>query len=53
MSAGEAYYAPPGHLFEALENTETVEFSPKEDLDKTQEVIGKNVEAMMEEGPSS
>ncbi len=53
VSAGEAYYAPPGHLFEALEDTETVEFSPKEELEKTQEVIGKNIEAMMEEGPSS
>ena len=29
VSAGEAYYAPPGHSFETLENCETVEFSPK------------------------
>ncbi len=50
---GEAYDAPPGHLFEALEDAETVEFSPKEELEKTQEVIGKNVEAMMEEESSS
>jgi hypothetical protein len=40
-------------VFEALEDTETVEFSPKEELEKTQEVIGKNVEALMEEGSSS
>ena len=53
VSAGEAYYAMPGHLFEALEDTETVEFSPKEELEETQEVIGKNIEAMMEEGSSS
>jgi hypothetical protein len=29
VSAGEAYYARPGHTFETLENCETVEFSPK------------------------
>jgi hypothetical protein len=46
VSAGEAYYCRPGHVFEALEDTETVEFSPKEEFDKTLEVVGKNVEDM-------
>ena len=46
VSAGEAYYAEPGHLFEALEDCETVEFSPKEPFDKTIEVVAKNLEAM-------
>ena len=46
ISAGEAYYARPGHVFEALEDTETVEFSPKEEFDKTLEVVGKNIEDM-------
>jgi hypothetical protein len=46
VSAGEAYYARPGHVFEALEDTETVEFSPKEEFDKTLEAVSKNVEAM-------
>jgi hypothetical protein len=43
VSAREAYYIPPGHRFEALED---VEFSPKEEPDKTFEVVGKNIEAM-------
>ena len=46
VSAGEAYYAPPGHVFEALEDCETVEFSPKEELESTLEVVGKNLEDM-------
>ena len=46
VSAGEAYYARPGHVFEALEDCETVEFSPKEELDRTLEVVGKNLEAV-------
>jgi hypothetical protein len=46
LSAGEAYYVRPGHVFEALEDTETVEFSPKEEFDKTLEVVGKNLEDM-------
>jgi hypothetical protein len=28
VSAGEMYYISPGHAFQALEDTETVEFSP-------------------------
>jgi hypothetical protein len=35
-----------------LEDTETVEFSPKEELDKTQEVIGRTIEELTE-GSSS
>ena len=46
VSAGEAYYCRPGHVFEALEDTETVEFSPKEEFDKTLEVAGKNLADM-------
>ena len=46
FSAGEAYHARPGHVFEALEDTETVEFSPKEEFDKTLDVVSKNIEAM-------
>jgi hypothetical protein len=46
VSAGEAYYARPGHTFETLENCETVEFSPKEQFDQLMEVVGKNLEAM-------
>ena len=46
VSAGEAYYAPPGHSFEILENCETVEFSPKGAFDRLMEVVGKNIEEM-------
>ena len=51
VSAGEAYYCPPGppgHVFAAIEDCETIEFSPKEELDRTLEVVGKNLEAMGE-----
>lgn len=46
VSAGEAYYAPPGHVFEALEDCQNVEFSPREPFDKTLAVVSKNIEAM-------
>jgi hypothetical protein len=45
VSAGEACYAHPGHVFEALEDCETVEFSPKEPFEQLMEVVGKNMEA--------
>lgn len=45
VRAGEAYYAPPGHQFEALEDCEVVEFSPTDKLQESLEVVGKNVEA--------
>jgi len=44
--AGEAYCSPLAHRFEALKDVELVEFSPKEELDETFEVVGKNIEAM-------
>jgi predicted ATPase/DNA-binding SARP family transcriptional activator/DNA-binding CsgD family transcriptional regulator len=34
VSAGEAYFARPGHAFEALEDCETVEFTPKESFEQ-------------------
>jgi hypothetical protein len=45
ISAGEAYYAPPGHTVECLEDAETLEFSPTADFQKTMEVAAKNLEA--------
>lgn len=44
MRAEEAYHAPAGHRFEALEDCETVEFSPSDGLEETLAVIGPNVE---------
>jgi hypothetical protein len=46
ISAGEAYYAHPGHVYEVLEDAETLEFSPREEMDKTMEWVSRNVEAM-------
>ncbi len=44
IEAGEAYYAPPGHLPHLHAGTEVVEFSPTGDLEKTMEVVSKNME---------
>jgi hypothetical protein len=44
IGAGEAYYAPPGHLPFLHAGTEVVEFSPTADLQKTLDVVSKNME---------
>ena len=41
--AGDAYYAPPGHLPLVTSGTSIVEFSPTEDLDKTMAVVQENL----------
>ena len=46
VSAGEAYYLRPGHIYEALEDVESLEFSPTAEWRQTTEQVGKNVEAM-------
>ena len=46
VEAGEAYYAPPGHTPAADPGTETIEFSPTEELHKTMAVVMKNAEAL-------
>jgi hypothetical protein len=45
--AGDAYYFPPGHTGMATAGTEVWEFSPNDRLQKTMEVINRNMEAMM------
>lgn len=46
-AAGEAFYAPPGHAPVVHEpGTEYVQFSPSEDLRKTEAVMMKNMKAM-------
>lgn len=45
-SAGEAYYAPPGHIPVVAAGTEVVEFSPGEAHAKTMAVVGRNLAAM-------
>jgi hypothetical protein len=46
IEAGEAYYAPPGHLPVFNAGTRLIEFSPTDELDKTMAVVMANVEAM-------
>jgi hypothetical protein len=43
--AGDAYYAPPGHLPLMTAGTSVVEFSPTADVDKTMAVVQQNLEA--------
>lgn len=43
ITAGEAYYASPGHTPELFEGTEVVEFSPTAELEETFAVISKNL----------
>ena len=46
ISAGEAYYAPPGHTVECLDDAETIEFSPTAEFQQTLAVCAKNLAAM-------
>lgn len=41
--AGDAYYAPPGHIPVVTADTEVVEFSPTEEYNRTLEVIARNL----------
>jgi hypothetical protein len=45
VGAGEAYYAPPGHLPFLHAGTEVVEFSPTKELEETLAVVEKNMAA--------
>jgi hypothetical protein len=44
--AGEAYYAPPGHIPVVEAGTEIVEFSPAEEYGRTKEALGRNLAAL-------
>jgi glyoxylate utilization-related uncharacterized protein len=47
LEAGDAFYSPPGHVPVAHEpGTEVVLFSPAEELQKTEAVMMKNMQAM-------
>ena len=47
FEAGDAFYAPPGHVPVHTEpGSEYLQFSPADELRKTSEVITKNLEAM-------
>jgi quercetin dioxygenase-like cupin family protein len=47
FEAGDAFYLPPGHVGVANEpDSEMIQFSPSEELKKTEQVIMKNMQAM-------
>jgi hypothetical protein len=46
IEAGEAYYAPPGHLPLFTSGTTIIEFSPTDEVAATMEVVLKNMAAM-------
>ena len=48
ITAGEAYYARPGHLPLFFADTRMVEFSPTPELAGTMEVVLRNLSAMQE-----
>ena len=43
ITAGEAYYLPPGHNVVMEEDCEMVEFSPREASRKMMEIAGRNM----------
>ena len=43
--AGDAYYAPPGHVPLAFEGSEILQFQPADELAKTEEVMARNLQA--------
>lgn len=46
LNGGDAYYMVPGHTTITDAGTEWVEFSPKNELEKTNEAVGRNLRAM-------
>jgi len=44
--AGDAYYAPPGHIPVVTAGTEVVEFSSAAEYRQTQEVVARNMGAL-------
>src|SRR4051795_10943426 len=46
--AGDAYYAPPGHIPVVEAGTDVVEFSPTEEYERTMAVVAGNLTAAQE-----
>jgi hypothetical protein len=46
FEAGDAFYTPPGHVPVVEAGTELVQFSPSEELKKTEEAMAENMQAM-------
>lgn len=49
VNAGDAYYLPPGHLAIVAAGSEMIEFSPKDDYQKTHEAVERNFSLMQKE----
>jgi mannose-6-phosphate isomerase-like protein (cupin superfamily) len=49
FTAGDAYYAPPGHAPEAESGSEFIQFSPADKLREVEETIMKNMQAMSQQ----
>ncbi|HEY3096371.1 MAG TPA: cupin domain-containing protein [Acidimicrobiia bacterium] len=45
FESGDAYYVPPGHTPKLFAGTEVVEFSPTPELQRTLEVVTRNMES--------
>jgi hypothetical protein len=43
VRAGEAYVLEPGHFVQTLEETELVEFSPRDEHDRTLAAVARNL----------
>jgi hypothetical protein len=48
VNAGDAYYLAPGHTTVFEEDTEAVEFSPRDEYQKTLEIAARNFAAMQQ-----
>ena len=46
VRAGEAYRLAPGHFAQAMEDTQVIEFSPREEHERTTQQILKNIGAV-------
>ena len=44
--AGDAFYAPPGHVLTAAADTEYLQFSPTDELAVVEETIARNMQRM-------
>jgi hypothetical protein len=50
FEAGDAFYTPPGHVPVVEAGTEIVQFSPSDELQRTEEAMMKNMQAMQSGG---
>jgi hypothetical protein len=50
INAGQAFYMAPGHVPEALEDCELIQFSPTDQMNDTIAVMSRNAQAMNPSG---